>query len=122
MEKKDLLLVDYLKSFSKMLKITAEYLRSLGELEEKDLDRFNKFKDMIASPEKLIELAGKKSPELSKLLFEMFATFGSISNIKNPMDLTAKEKQEQAEVFKTASERIDVLSKKIAVLIKKGVD
>lgn len=119
MEKKEVAFIEYLNSFSKILKITSEYLNNLGELEEKDKKKFEKFNEMMKTPEKFFELVGKKSPELSKIVIELFALFGSLSDLENPTELTAEEKKEQAKKLKETSERITVLSNKLKTLTKK---
>ena len=86
------ILVDFLELYSKLLNFSSTYMEELGNLEKTDIQKFEEFKKLSQNPEALINLTNKSSPELSKIITEIIATFGSISNEKNPMDLTAEEK------------------------------
>lgn len=119
MRKKEIAFIEYLNSLSKMLKITSEYLNDLSELEEKDKKKFEDFNELMKTPEKFFELVAKKSPKLSKTVIELFVLFASLSDLKNPMELTVKEKKEQAKKLKETSEKINTLSKKLKTLVKK---
>ena len=111
------ILVDFLELYSKLLNFSSTYMEELGNLEKTDIQKFEEFKKLSQNPEALINLTNKSSPELSKIITEIIATFGSISNEKNPMDLTAEEKLAQAEKYKAGSKKMIALSERLKLFL-----
>ena len=90
MEENEKQLIEYFDSYAKLLNISAEYMKNLGELEEKNKD---KFKEIMNDPAKLIELASKNSKKLSQIFVELIGIIATISIDKNPMELPPSEKK-----------------------------
>jgi hypothetical protein len=113
-------LIEYLESYSKLLTINAEYMKNLGELEEKNKNKFESFKNVMNNPEKLIELASKDSKKLSQTFIELIGIIATISTDKNPMELTPTEKKEHAKRLIEASMKTQELTKELKKIIKKS--
>jgi nucleoside-triphosphatase THEP1 len=107
------ILIDFIKSYSKLLKIMSDFIDELYKLELTDKEKLKKITDVLTDEEILISLIKEESPELSEIYKDLILNLQAVSLNKNILDLPSSEKKEYSEKLKEVSEKLVLISSKL---------